>query len=81
MLVMQILILTENRKYRKNVATKKSKISNKMRLKFRNPKFNIFAKITFFFYKMPTPWSLEANNGILEQVKLEVGLPLNASIF
>ena len=30
---------------------------------------------------MPTPWSSEVNKAILEQVKLEVGLQLNASIF
>ena len=30
---------------------------------------------------MPAPWSSEVNKVILEQVKVEVGLPLYASIF
>ena len=42
-----------------------------MGLKLRNPKFNILCKITlFFFYKMPTLWSLKVNKAILERVKL-----------
>ena len=50
MLIMQILTQTDNNKCRKSVVTIKSIIFKKMSLKFRNPKFNIFCKITFIFY-------------------------------
>ena len=45
---MQISIQTDNHKYRKSVATKKSIIFKKMGLKFHNPKFNFFAKKHLF---------------------------------
>ena len=42
-----------------------------MGLKFQNPKFNILREIAFIFlYEMPTLWSSEVNEAILEQVKV-----------
>ena len=53
MLILQISTQADNYMQRKTVATKKSIIFRKMGLKSRNPKFNIFRKITLI-YKMPT---------------------------
>ena len=51
-----------------------------MRLKFRNPKFNIFYKIAFTFLdKMATLWSSEII--IWEQVKVLVELWSFVSMF
>ena len=78
---MQISAQTDIHKYRKSVATEKIIIFKKMSLKFRNPKFNIFCKITFFYIKCQPFRVSEVNKAILEQLKVKVGILLYASIF
>ena len=76
MLIMQLSTQTDNYMYRKSVATKKITIFEKMTLKFRNPKFNIFLQSNF--YKMQTLCNSEVNKVILKLVIEAVGLWLHA---
>ena len=52
---MQLSTQTDNHKYRKSIATKKSMLFKKMGLKSRNPKFNILYKIASIFYMKCQP--------------------------
>ena len=45
---MEILTHTDNKNWRKNVATNKKLLSEKYGLRFQNPNFNILCKIAFW---------------------------------
>ena len=49
MFKMQISIQKDNHNWKQNVATDKKVYSEKNRLKFQNPKFNISCKIAYIF--------------------------------